>query len=66
MNGLGFIRGDLVRDLAALNKTEMLPWDCWGVILKDQIDDPVDLALLDHAAALTALEAPAFEALRSL
>jgi len=28
--GLGEIRGNLVRDLAALNKVEMLPWDDWG------------------------------------
>jgi hypothetical protein len=27
MNGLWFIAGNLVRDLAALNKMEMLPWD---------------------------------------
>lgn len=28
--GVGEIRGSLVRDLAALNKVEMLPWDDWG------------------------------------
>jgi len=28
--GLWFIAGNLVRDLAALNKVEMLPWDLWG------------------------------------
>ncbi|MEM3637979.1 MAG: transglutaminase-like domain-containing protein [Conexivisphaerales archaeon] len=28
--GLGEIRGNLVKDLAALNKFEMLPWDEWG------------------------------------
>jgi len=28
--GLGEIRGNLVRDLAALNKIETLPWDDWG------------------------------------
>lgn len=28
--GAGEIRGNLVRDLAALNKVEMLPWDDWA------------------------------------
>ncbi|MEL6408033.1 MAG: transglutaminase-like domain-containing protein [Chloroflexota bacterium] len=30
MEGLWFIAGNLVRDVAALNKMEMLPWDVWG------------------------------------
>lgn len=28
--GIGEIRGNAIRDLAALNKLEMLPWDEWG------------------------------------
>lgn len=28
--GVGEIRGNAVKDLAALNKVEMLPWDVWG------------------------------------
>jgi hypothetical protein len=28
--GLWFIAGNLIRDLAALNKMEMHPWDIWG------------------------------------
>jgi Transglutaminase-like superfamily len=64
MHGLGFIGGNLVRDLAALNKTEMLPWDCWGVMLRENLDDPADLALLDRAAALTAGDIPDFETVR--
>jgi Transglutaminase-like superfamily len=28
--GQWFIRGNVARDLAALNKVEMLPWDGWG------------------------------------
>ena len=28
--GIGEIRGNAIRDLAALNKIEMLPWDEWG------------------------------------
>ena len=28
--GIGEIRGNLIRDFAALHKVEMLPWDEWG------------------------------------
>ncbi len=28
--GIGEVRGNVIRDLAALNKVEMLPWDHWG------------------------------------
>lgn len=55
MKGLWFVRGNLVRDVAALNKTELLPWDGWGLI--DCLDvDITDegMVLLDRAAALTA------------
>jgi len=61
MNGLGFVRGDLVRDVASLNKVELLPWDCWGVILNEQLDNPDDLSLLDDIAALTANDVSDFE-----
>ena len=65
MNGLGFVRGNLVRDVASLNKMELLPWDCWGVILNEQLDNPDDLAMLDEVAALTAGDVPEFETLRT-
>jgi hypothetical protein len=61
MHGLGFVRGNLVRDVASLNKLELLPWDCWGVILNEQIDNPEDLSLLDKVAALTDDEILEFE-----
>ena len=66
MHGLGFIRGNLVRDVAALNKVELLPWDCWGVILSESLDDPSDLSLLDEAAALTSGDVPDWERVRAL
>lgn len=65
MHGLGFVRGNLVRDVAALNKMELLPWDCWGVILNEQLDDPDDLAALDEIAALSAGDVPEFETVRA-
>lgn len=30
--GAWFVRGNVIRDLAALNKVELLPWDKWGVM----------------------------------
>jgi hypothetical protein len=65
MHGLGFARGNLVRDVASLNKMELLPWDCWGVILAEQLDDPADLSMLDQVASLSAEDVPDFEALRA-
>jgi hypothetical protein len=32
MRGLWFIAGNVMRDLAALNNMEMLPWDIWGAM----------------------------------
>lgn len=57
MHGLWFIRGNLARDVAALSKTELLPWDCWGIALDAQADtDPDKLAFLDRVAALSLAE----------
>jgi hypothetical protein len=65
MHGLGFVRGNLVRDVASVNKMELLPWDCWGVILAEQLDDPADLSLLGEVASLSAEDVPDFESLRA-
>jgi hypothetical protein len=54
MNGLWFIAGNLVRDVAALNNMEMLPWDVWGAMPSP--DEPLQadqLAFFDRLAALT-------------
>ncbi len=53
MKGLWFVRGDLLRDFASLNKMELLPWDSWGLIMAFDQDISVDgLALLDRVAGL--------------
>jgi hypothetical protein len=67
MHGMGFIRGDLVRDLLALNKIEILPWDGWGVMAKwDEQLSPDDVALLDRIAELTLVDDPAFAEVRAI
>jgi hypothetical protein len=58
IQGLWFIRGSLMRDLAALNKVEMLPWDYWGLADRTPIDALADeeLPMLDELARV--LDAP--------
>jgi hypothetical protein len=49
-----WIAANLMRDAAALNNMELLPWDCWGAMPGP--DDPIDderLALFDGLARLT-------------
>jgi len=51
MHGWGFVRGNVLRDLAALNKVELLPWDLWGVLLKpDEEMTEADNDLVDRVA----------------
>ena len=66
MHGLGFVRGNLVRDVAALNKVELLPWDCWGIIESPEPISPDDLTFLDQLAGLTSDDVPDFEAVHLL
>lgn len=67
MHGLWFIRGDLVRDLLALNKVEILPWDGWGLIAKEEQSlSAGDFALLDRVAELTLVDAPPFAEVRAI
>jgi hypothetical protein len=54
MKGLPFIRGNLIQDLAAQNKMELLNWDCWGLMLRGMgAHTDEELRLLDKVAVLT-------------
>ena len=67
MHGLWFIRGNLVRDVASLNKIELLPWDCWALSTGDDGDlTEEDFLLLDRAAQLSLPENFSFPELRSI
>jgi len=67
MHGMDFVKGDFIRDVAALNKMELLPWDCWGLIFSDYVTlPPDDLSLLDRLADLTEGDVPDFDAVRQL
>ncbi len=53
MKGLDFVLGDFIRDIASLNKVELLPWDCWGFMLKGvNALSAKEYTLLDKAAEL--------------
>lgn len=67
MHGLWFVRGDFVRDVASLNKVELLPWDSWGIIEGgDEELSAEDYAFLDHLAELTSGDVPDYEQVRTL
>jgi hypothetical protein len=53
--GYWWIAANLLRDVAALNNREMLPWDVWGEMLRpDEEPDQAQIALFDELADLTA------------
>ncbi len=69
MHGLWFVRGNLVRDVAALNKMELLPWDSGGLVYVEGDDEALsatDLAALDEMAALSGGEAADFAYIQRL
>ena len=69
LSGLWFIAGNVLKDLAALNKREMLGWDYWGLSLDfsgpgSGVSDAA-AAQLDAVAAVTAHD-PDWKSLRGL
>lgn len=65
MKGVWFIRGNLLRDMAALNKIETLPWDSWG-LAGDEAVAAAHRDLLDEAARLTQGDDSLFDEMRTL
>jgi hypothetical protein len=67
LRDLWFVAGDLVRDVAALNKMEMLPWDMWGAQPKpDEQLNEKHLAFFDKLATLSHDPDASFNELRKL
>jgi hypothetical protein len=65
--GLWFIAGNVLRDLASLNRMEMLPWDVWGAMdMNDEAITGEKKALLDRVAALTLAGDDAFAEVRAI
>jgi hypothetical protein len=66
MHGVDWIANNLRRDLAALNKVEMLPWDAWGEGLgPGEQPTTSQLELFDAIAELTVDPDHHFDELRS-
>lgn len=57
-HGLWFVLGDYVRDLAALNKMELLPFDFWGIMERADRLTPAELEMLDEVASLVVAAGP--------
>jgi hypothetical protein len=54
MRGWRYLQSQLVRDVASLNKTELLCWDVWGLAhAREETGDAGELALLDLLATLS-------------
>jgi hypothetical protein len=65
LRGVWFIAGELLRDLAALNKMELLPWDQWGAMPRpDESLQDDQMAFYDQLAALTGSPDGSFEEMR--
>ena len=56
--GAWFIAGSVVRDLAALNKHEMLPWDYWGIARDFSPEHPISTDVSARIDAIARLIAP--------
>lgn len=65
--GLDFVRGNLMRDLLALNKVEPLPWDFWGYLNTpvEQLSES-ELRRFDQLAEMTLDPDANFEILRNV
>jgi len=65
LRGWSYLRHNLVQDLAALDKREMLLWDTWG-LLDDTPSWPATLELLDRVAAVAGDPDPSPAAVQAL
>lgn len=67
IRGAWFIAGNVVRDFAALNNRESLPWDVWEpMTMGDDAKLAPNLALFDHLAALGRDAAHSYSEIRAL
>ncbi len=66
-HGWDFIKGNVMRDLLALNNVEVLPWDDWSIVAKPWAEFTLEEQLaFDRLAALTVAGDSAFEEVRAL
>ncbi len=69
LRGSWFIRGNVVRDFAALNRVELLPWDASGALMRgpeaDTTPSAEENAFVDRIAALSLAGDDAFGEIRA-
>jgi hypothetical protein len=66
LTGMWEVQGNVIRDLASLNRVETLPWDDWGLIPTHYDNlEPADIDLLDQIAAVSAAGGPLQQATRT-
>jgi hypothetical protein len=65
MMGLWFIRGNLMLDLAAQNRMELLLWDSWGLMRAETPADD-ECSLMDKVAVLTQTGNEAFTEMQAI
>ena len=55
LRGLWFLAGNIIKDIAALNKMELLQWDAWGAMPRpnNQMKDQKKLKFFDELAELS-------------
>lgn len=59
LRGQWFVQDALIRDLAALNQIELLPWDAWGIMVgPDEQPTEEQLAILDTVAEAVITDHP--------
>jgi hypothetical protein len=66
VRGWRYLQSQLVRDVAALNKVELLCWDLWGLADASEAATGADLTLLDRAAELSLAGSLGLARLRTL
>ena len=64
--GWSYLRHNLVHDLAALNKREMVLWDYWGLMEKEGPSSEGELALLDQVARAVLSPDASFREVRTM
>jgi hypothetical protein len=65
--GYWWIAGNQMRDVAALNNLELLPWDVWGAMPEpNEVIDDERVTLFDRLAALTVAPDASFDELSAL
>ena len=66
LKGLWFVRGNVIRDFMALNKFEVLPWDCNELMTSEKKLNQEEMDLLDQVAELTTAGDSSFSEIRTL